>query len=323
MRFRSGGQLVARIRKLPPGDPLLGSEIACVAGEIDRITAETAAPRLRQRWACFVLIPATGVHLSPFDFAPAQTDRRVSDRDLFCRVATAGDATAREQLVKRYLPLAVQLANRYSHARESADDLTQVAALGLIKAIDRYEPDRGYAFSSFAVPTILGELKRHFRDTGWAVHIPRAVQELSLRLRSEVDEFSARHGRAPTSAELADKLGEPVERIVDAMATTTAQHVVSLDAGPSGSVAAEEQSAWYERVGAEDDGYERVEWQGCLGHGLRALPARDQQILALRFEGELSQAEIAERIGCSQMHVSRLLRRALDRLRAVAEGAAA
>jgi RNA polymerase sigma-B factor len=261
--------------------------------------------------------------VSLLDVAPAQPHRRVSDRDLFRRLATTGDAAARNELVRRYLPLAVRLANRYAHARESTDDLTQVAALGLIKAIDRYQPDRGYALTSFAVPTILGELKRHFRDAGWAVHVPRAVQELSLRLRTEVDEFSAQHGRSPTPDELADRLGEPVERIVEALATATAHQAVSLDARPSAFTAAGEQSAWHERVGAEDDGYERVEWHDCLGPGLRALSARDQQILALRFESDLSQAEIAERIGCSQMHVSRLLRRALDRLRAVAESAVA
>jgi RNA polymerase sigma-B factor len=255
------------------------------------------------------------------EVVPTQSERFVPDQELFTRLATTGDRAVREELVRRFLPLALQLANRYPHARESTDDLTQVAALGLIKAIDRYQPDRGNAFSSFAVPTILGELRRHFRDSGWAVHVPRSVQELSLRLRSEFDDLSARHGRSPTAAELADTLGEPVENIIEALATATAHHALSLDARPSGATPEGEEAAWYERVGAEDDGYERVEWSGSLERGLRALPARDRMILALRFEGELSQSQIAERIGVSQMHVSRLLRRALERLRAVAEGA--
>jgi RNA polymerase sigma-B factor len=243
----------------------------------------------------------------------------VSDRALFAAYSQSGDSAARDELVRRFMPLAAQLARRYSNTREPLDDLLQVASLGLIKAVDRYDLDRGTAFSSFAVPTILGELKRHFRDAGWAVHVPRALQELTLRVRTEVDEMSRKLGRSPTPAEVADSLDEPVESVIEALESATAHHAVSLDAPVRPSDADDGDSAWHERLGVEEDGYERAEWRGALQRGIRALPERDRVILALRFDEELTQAEIAQRIGVSQMHVSRLLRRALDRLRAVAE----
>jgi RNA polymerase sigma-B factor len=241
-----------------------------------------------------------------------------SDRLLFCRYADGGDARAREEIVRRYMPLAAQLARRYNGSREPLDDLMQVASLGLLKAIDRFDVERGNAFSSFAVPTILGELKRHFRDVGWAVHVPRALQELTLRTRTAIDELSAQLGRAPTPQEIAEALGEPVETVIEATESATAHHAVSLDAPSRLSDADDNDPAWHDRFGIEDDGYERAEWRGTLARGVRALPERDRAILALRFEQGLTQAEIAEAIGVSQMHVSRLLRRALDRLRAVA-----
>jgi RNA polymerase sigma-B factor len=253
--------------------------------------------------------------------APTRTGAAVpvSDRALFRAYAATGDAAARDELVRRFMPLAGQLARRYSNNREPLDDLMQVASLGLIKAVDRYSLDRGAAFSSFAVPTILGELKRHFRDVGWAVHVPRALQELTLRVRAEVDDQSRRLGRSPTPAELSKALGEPVESIIEALESATAHHAVSLDAPLRSSDPDDGDAAWHERLGMEEDGYERAEWRGALERGVRALPARDRAILVLRFDEELTQAEIAERIGVSQMHVSRLLRRALERLRAVAE----
>jgi RNA polymerase sigma-B factor len=242
----------------------------------------------------------------------------VSDRALFRAYAATGDPAAREELVRRFMPLAAQLARRYSTNREPLDDLMQVASLGLVKAVDRYSLDRGAAFSSFAVPTILGELKRHFRDVGWAVHVPRALQELTLRVRSEVDEQSRKLGRSPTPAELSESLGEPVESVIEALESATAHHAVSLDAPLHTSDSDDGDGAWHDRLGVEEDGYDRAEWRGALERGIRALPERDRTVLALRFDEELTQAEIAERIGVSQMHVSRLLRRALDRLRAVA-----
>lgn len=242
-----------------------------------------------------------------------------SDRVLFERYAKTGDAAARDEIVCRFMPLAAQLARRYASSREPTDDLVQVASLGLIKAVDRYDLGRGHAFSSFAVPTILGELKRHFRDVGWAVHVPRALQELTLRVRSAVDDLSRELGRSPAPSEVAARLGEPVEAVIEALESATAHHAVSLDAPLRSGDPDEGDSAWHDRLGVEEDGYERAEWRGTLQRGIRALPERDREILALRFEDELTQSEIAARIGVSQMHVSRLLRRALDRLRAVAE----
>ena len=245
-----------------------------------------------------------------------------SDRVLFHHYAATGDAAARDELVRRFMPLAAQLARRYANSREPLDDLLQVASLGLIKAVDRYQLDRGTAFSSFAVPTILGELKRHFRDVGWAVHVPRALQELTLRVRSEVDEMSRELGRSPTPTEIAARIGAPVESVIEALESATAHQAVSLDAPLRGAGGEDGDAAWHERLGAEDEGYDRAEWRGSLQRGIRALPERDRTILALRFEKELTQSEIAARIGVSQMHVSRLLRRALERLRAVAENGA-
>src|SRR3954465_14645706 len=180
----------------------------------------------------------------------------ISDRALFRAYADHGDAAAREELVRRFMPLAAQLARRHSNNREPLDDLMQVASLGLIKAVDRYSLDRGHAFSSFAVPTILGELKRHFRDVGWAVHVPRALQELTLRVRTEVDEQSRRLGRSPTPAELSASLGGGVESISGAVRSATAHPAVSLDAPLRSSGPDNGDAAWHERLGVDEDGYE-------------------------------------------------------------------
>jgi RNA polymerase sigma-B factor len=255
----------------------------------------------------------------PATSPPAAGSAAVPDEALFRAYALTGDVAARDELVRRFMPLAAQLARRYSSSREPLDDLVQVASLGLIKAVDRYELGRGAAFSSFAVPTILGELKRYFRDVGWSVHVPRTLQELTLKVRAEVDELSRRLGRSPTPAEVAQSLGEPVESVIEALESATAHHAVSLDAPLRSGESDERDAPWHERLGVEEDGYERAEWRGSLERGIRALPERDRTILALRFDKELTQTEIAERIGVSQMHVSRLLRRALDRLRAVAQ----
>ena len=244
----------------------------------------------------------------------------VPDATLFS-AASSGDSAARDELVRRFMPLAAQLARRYANSREPLDDLLQVASLGLVTAVDRYEAGRGYAFSSFAVPTILGELKRHFRDVGWAVHVPRALQELTLRARSEVDELTRKLGRSPTHAEVADSLGEPVESVIEALEAATAHQAVSLDAPRRSGDSDEGDTAWHEHLGMEEEGYDRAEWRGALKRGIDALPERDRLIVSLRFDEELTQSEIAERIGVSQMHVSRLLRRALERLRVVADPA--
>jgi RNA polymerase sigma-B factor len=250
---------------------------------------------------------------------PSRSLPATSTRALFEQFDATGDPRVREELVRRFMPLAARLAHRYAGSGESTDDLKQVAFLALVKAVDRYKLDRGTAFSSFAVPTILGELKRHFRDVGWAVHVPRALQDLTLRLRAEADALSRELGRPPTTGELADSMDEPVEAIIDALESATAHRAVSLDAPQRSPDPGERDLTRHDRLGMEDEGYERAEWRGLLRPGIECLPRRDRILLALRFHDELTQSQIAERMGLSQMHVSRLLRRALDRLRILAE----
>ncbi|MEA2353512.1 MAG: polymerase sigma-B factor [Thermoleophilaceae bacterium] len=229
-----------------------------------------------------------------------------------------GDASAREAVVQRFLPLARQLARRYARANEPLDDLFQVASVGLLKAMDRYDPARGYAFSTFAVPTIVGELKRYFRDTGWAVHVPRPIQDRIVQINKTMAELSRRLGRSPTPAEIAEALGCSVEEVVEAMEASRAFDAVSLETPRGGE---DETGTYAETVGADDQGYELVEYNAAIAPAMSAMSPRDQLILRLRFERDLTQSEIAQRLGISQMHVSRIIRRSLMRLRTVAEAA--
>jgi RNA polymerase sigma-B factor len=226
----------------------------------------------------------------------------------------AGDEAAREALVHRYLSLARQLAARYAGRGRPLDDLVQVANLGLVKAVDRYDPGRGAAFSSYAVPTIVGELRRHFRDAGWAVHVPRSVQERVLTIGKVADRLSAGTGRTPTVAELAGATGESPEDVVDALSAGHAYEADSLDE-PTGG---EGDASRGERVGEEDPGFERVEdWQ-AIAPALNTLSDRDRAVLRLRFVEDLTQSQIAERVGVSQMQVSRILRRTVSRIQILA-----
>ena len=229
-----------------------------------------------------------------------------------------GDEAARDDVVSRFLPLARQLARRYARGNEPVDDLFQVASIGLLKAIDRFDPSRGYAFSTFAVPTIVGELKRYFRDTGWAVHVPRPIQDRIVQVNSAITELSRELGHSPTSAEIAAQLGCGVEDVVEAMDAARAFDAVSLET-PRGS--GEEGGSYAETVGADDESYDMVEFAATLAPAMKAMPPRDRLILRLRFERDMTQSEIADHLGISQMHVSRIIRRALARLRTVAEAA--
>ncbi|MGH2715256.1 MAG: SigB/SigF/SigG family RNA polymerase sigma factor [Thermoleophilaceae bacterium] len=228
---------------------------------------------------------------------------------------------AREELTLRFMPLARQLAARYRHAGESLEDLVQVACLGLLKAIDRYDPGRGEGFARYAVPTMLGELKRHFRDKGWSVHMPRATQELVLKVTDALGSLPARLGRSPRPRDVAEAVGAPVEDVLEAMEAATAYEAASLDA-PRPGTADGDGWTYGDSLAEEDPGYELVELGETLRGTLAALPDRERLILRLRFERDMTQAEIAERIGVSQMHVSRLLRRSLERLSAVGAAAA-
>jgi RNA polymerase sigma-B factor len=249
-------------------------------------------------------------------------ERRQRDQELLERYHDEGDLDAREELVTRMLPLARQLAARYRGSGESYEDLVQVASLGLLKAIDRYEPARGLAFTKYAVPTMLGELKRHFRDKGWAVHVPRATQELVLKVGDAMSALPPKLGRQPRPRDVAEAVGAPVEDVLEAMEAATAYEAASLDSPRPG--AEDEDGAWTlaDTLAEEEHGYELVEIGETLRGSLVALPERERMILRMRFEGDMTQAEIAERVGVSQMHISRLLRRSLDRLAAAGAAAA-
>jgi RNA polymerase sigma-B factor len=228
------------------------------------------------------------------------------------RYARTRDASERDELVRRYMPLARSAAARYQHTSESFDDLLQVAAIGLLKAIDRYDPDRGYAFSSFAVPTILGELRRHLRDHTWTIRVPRDLQELGQRLRPATDDLAASLGRAPTVGELAAHLDVGEEEVLDARQALAAHSPTSLDAPTSDH---EDGASLGELLGADDTALAGAENAVVLQGYLAKLPARNREILRLRFEEDLRQHEIGARLGLSQMHISRLIRQSLEQLR--------
>jgi RNA polymerase sigma-B factor len=250
--------------------------------------------------------------------ARAVADRARGDRALLIRWQRDRDETARDELVRRLLPLARRMARRYRRADDPLDDLVQVAVLGLVKAIDRFDPERETAFSSYAVPTMLGELKRHFRDHGWALHVPRGMQERVMAVDGAMRELSRREGRSPSAAEVAGMLAMSEEEVLEAMEAASAYEAISLESHRYGGDA-EEGATYAERVGEEDGRFELVEYEASLAPVLRALPDRDRTVLHLRFVEDLTQAEIADRIGVSQMHVSRIIRRSLERLRAVAD----
>jgi len=217
----------------------------------------------------------------------------------------------RDELVAEHAGLAHAQAKRYSGRGEAMDDLRQVAMLGLFKAVERFEPDRGFAFSTFAVPTIVGELKRHFRDHGWAVRVPRSLQELALRVNTTVAELSHTLGHSPSVDDVARAIDVSVEDVLEAMEAGRSFSADSLDA-PYG----EDGSPRFERaLGVSDPELEHVERRMLVEAALEVLPAREQQIVRLRFEEGLSQTEIAARVGISQMHVSRLLASSLRLMR--------
>jgi RNA polymerase sigma-B factor len=236
---------------------------------------------------------------------------------LFERWRRDQDPRARECLVKSYLPLARKLAARYrSPAGEPFDDLVQVASLGLVKALDRFDPDRGVPFSSFAVPTILGELKRYFRDTGWSAHVPRGAQELALKVQRAQEGLSARLGRSPTPDELAQYMEVTVEEVIEGLEAAEAHHAAPLEQ-PHDELDGESRPL-SDVLGEEDPRFEQIDANLTITPAVSRLSEREQRVLHLRFYEELTQSEIAKRIGVSQMQVSRILRGALTRLRELA-----
>ena len=248
---------------------------------------------------------------------PHSPDRRArEERALFERLGTDGDAGARAQLVERFLPLARAMALRYQHSHEPLDDLLQVASLGLVRAVDRFDPEREIAFSSFAVPTILGEIRRHFRDRTWSVRVPRNLQELSLRVDRTVGELSDQLRRQPSVAEIAAAIASDEESVLEALQAGGAYRALSFDAHRGGE---EEAPTLADSIGVGEDGFDRAEARATLEALLRLVSSREREVLRLRFEHDLTQAEIGAVIGVSQMQVSRIIRRALARLRAVAD----
>ena len=222
-----------------------------------------------------------------------------------------GDLSAREELIEEFMPLARRLAGRYRHTGESRDDLDQVAYVGLLKAIDRYDPGLG-PFVRYAVPNVLGELKRHFRDKGWTLRVSRSLQERSLKVGETIDLLSGQLGRSPSPRDVAEHTGLSLEEVLEAMDASSAYAPITLDAPNPGDPEAGRTLG--DTLGSEDGRFELVELGEAIAPTLRALPDREREILRLRFVEDLTQSEIADRMGVSQMHVSRLLRRSLDRL---------
>jgi RNA polymerase sigma-B factor len=238
-------------------------------------------------------------------------------RELFERLAALPEGNEERQrirgeLVELHLPLVEYLARRFRNRGEWLDDLTQVATIGLIKSIDRFDLSRGVEFSTYATPTIVGEIKRHFRDKGWAVRVPRRLQELKLALTKAISDLAQRLGRAPTVAELAVHLQMSEEEVLEGLESANAYSTVSLDAPDSGD---EDAPAVAESLGMLDDALEGVEYRESLKPLLERLPPREKKILMLRFFGNMTQSQIATELGISQMHVSRLLARTLTQLR--------
>ena len=242
-------------------------------------------------------------------------------RALFVRWRVHRDAAAREALVERYMPLARSLTRRYGRSSEPFEDLLQVASLGLLKAIDRYEVDRGHPFQSFAVPTILGEMRRYFRDSGWAIHVPRGAQERALRVRDAQEQIANKDGHSPTVNQLAEYLELDTEDVIDALQAIQAYETVSLDAPRPG--VGDDTAVYGDSIGDDDERYELVELDVTLSAVLRQLAPRERMILRMRYVEDLTQTEIASRVGISQMQVSRLLRRSLDQLRQLTHAPAA
>lgn len=243
----------------------------------------------------------------------SKTDGTDLTRELLTRWHLQQDRAAREELVARMLPLARSLARRYQNKGEPLDDLEQVASVGLLKAIDRFDVRREVKFATFAVPTIAGEIKRHFRDRGWMLRVPRDVQELTARLSRAREALSTTLGRAPNLAELASAVEASTEQVAEAIVAGDAYRMMSLDEPLADGAGA------LEAIGGDDHNFELTEHRILIKRGLACLEPREREILRLRFYEGLTQREIADAVGISQMHVSRLIRRSVDAMRTTIE----
>jgi RNA polymerase sigma-B factor len=235
------------------------------------------------------------------------------DKLLLRRYHEQGDLQAREELIERYMSLVRSLARRYSYRGEQLDDLVQIGAIGLIKAIDRFDLDRGVELTTYATPNIIGEIKRHFRDKGWSVRVPRGLQELNVQISKLIEQQTVQLGRSPTIPELAEAAGVEEEAVLEALESGRAYSSVSLSAG--GSSDEEGEVDPLDSLGTEEHEYEVSEDRAVLAPGFKVLDQRERRILHLRFFRGMTQSQIAEQIGISQMHVSRLIRRSLEKIR--------
>ena len=236
-----------------------------------------------------------------------------NDRELLRRYHEQGDVAAREQLIEQYMSLVRSLARRYSYRGEQLEDLVQIGAIGLIKAIDRFDLDRGVELTTYATPNIIGEIKRHFRDKGWSVRVPRGLQELNVQLSRLIEQLTVQLGRSPTIPELAKAAGVEEESVLEALESGRAYSSLSLSSG--GTQEDGEELDPLESIGSDEHQYEVSEDRAVLAPGFRALDERERRILHLRFFEGLTQSQIAQQIGISQMHVSRLIRRSLEKIR--------
>jgi RNA polymerase sigma-B factor len=329
--------------------PLTGAAHHGIGSHMPRTTEETMSPQLDESrtdpsWSTRATVSSTPV---PEQFVPdadahaiagysldelselsdlpeipsfetvSPVDARALSKTLFERIEVLEEGTheyayVRNTLVELNLALVKFAASRFRSRSEPMEDIVQVGTIGLIKAIDRFEPGRGVEFPTFAMPTIVGEIKRFFRDTSWSVRVPRRLQELRLDLAKAGDELAQRLDRAPTVGELAERLDITTAEVVEGMAASNAYTASSLDAQPEED---DSEGALADRIGYEDHGLEGIEYVESLKPLIADLPARDRQILSLRFVANMTQAEIGEELGISQMHVSRLLSRTLRRLR--------
>ena len=237
-----------------------------------------------------------------------------NDKVLLRRYHEEGDLAAREQLIEQYMSLVRSLARRYSYRGEQLDDLVQIGAIGLIKAIDRFDLDRGVELTTYATPNIIGEIKRHFRDKGWSVRVPRGLQELNVQLSKLVEQLTVQLGRSPTIPELAKAAGAEEEEVLEALESGRAYSSLSLSAGGGGQDEDGDLDP-LESIGSEEHRYEVSEDRAVLAPGFRVLDERERKILHLRFFEGLTQSQIAQQVGISQMHVSRLIRRSLEKIR--------
>jgi len=238
---------------------------------------------------------------------------RIDDKLLLRRYHEDGDLQAREQLIEQYMSLVRSLARRYSYRGEQLEDLVQIGAIGLIKAIDRFDLERGVELTTYATPNIIGEIKRHFRDKGWSVRVPRGLQELNVQLSRLVEQLTVQLGRSPTIPELAKAAGVEEEEVLEALESGRAYTSLSLSVGGGGGD--DDDLDPLESLGTEEHQYEVSEDRAVLAPGFKALDDRERKILQLRFFEGLTQSQIAQQVGISQMHVSRLIRRSLEKIR--------